>query len=154
MRSAIVFCSLLFLTAAMLFSQDNKSPERTVPKDRSKRGRSETVWSDKSRIGRSGQEQGKDTKEIKPDGPNLEKEGDCAGVWTRAVCVINEPNYQNMLVVPNATSAQDALRRGRQCRNDVYSCSYFLEGARLACAPFILCNALSEKENSPDSHKQ
>src|SRR5437899_642312 len=65
---------------------------------------------------------------------------DCAGQWTRAVCVINDPANNNQMVVPYATNAQDALRRGKLCRSDVSSCSYFEEGARLACAPYVLCN--------------
>lgn len=64
----------------------------------------------------------------------------CAGEFTRAMSAINAPAYQNQMVIRNATSLQDAVRRANRCRNDVVSTSFFVEGARLACAPYLVCD--------------
>ena len=64
----------------------------------------------------------------------------CAGEWTRAVARINAPEYNNQMVVRNAHSSQDAWRRAQKCRPDAQSASYFEEGARLACAPYLVCD--------------
>ena len=64
---------------------------------------------------------------------------ECAGEWTRAVAVINDPAHQNTLVIRNAINLQDAVSRARGCRSDVGTVTYFGEGARLACAPYIAC---------------
>lgn len=70
----------------------------------------------------------------------LKKQDGCPGEFTVCVAAINEPEYQNMMVVHRANEAQDALRRAKQCRSDVtqvtcYSSSVF------ACAPYITCDA-------------
>ncbi len=65
----------------------------------------------------------------------------CAGEWTRAVAYINDPANQNQMVIRNAANLQDAVRRAHICRSDVGNVSYFQEGARLACAPYIACSA-------------
>jgi len=64
----------------------------------------------------------------------------CAGEWTRAVATINDPEHNNTMVIRRAASSQDAVRRARQCRSDVGTVTYFDEGARLACAPYIACD--------------
>jgi hypothetical protein len=64
----------------------------------------------------------------------------CAGEWTRAVAVINAPAHGNTLVIRNAASVQDAVRRANKCRNDVGTVSFFDEGSRLACAPYVVCD--------------
>jgi hypothetical protein len=66
----------------------------------------------------------------------------CAGEWTRAVASINDPAHQNTMVIRSAANLQDAVRRAHVCRSDVGNVSYFEEGARLACAPYIACSAL------------
>jgi hypothetical protein len=45
-----------------------------------------------------------------------------------------------MMIVPNATSPEDALRRAKECRTDVSSCTFYPSPV-LACAPYIVCNA-------------
>jgi hypothetical protein len=137
-----LFVTLFLALGIGGYAQQGNPQESVVPKNRSKVGRSETVWVDKSKIQSfAGDHKAGATPK---DTRGLEIQDDCAGQWTRAVCLINEPNYQNMLVVPNATSGQDAINRGRKCRSDIIQCSYFLEGPRLACAPYILCSALKE----------
>lgn len=140
----VLFASLALTFVIVGYAQQEKAPESVVPKDRSKIGHSETVWVDKAKIQpfTGDRRAGATTKESK----GLVTIEDCTGIWTRAVCQINEPNYQNMLVVPNATSGPDALQRGGKCRSDVVLCSYFNEGPRLACAPYILCSAAASKE--------
>ncbi len=75
--------------------------------------------------------------EVPPTAP-AETTG-CAGEWTRAVATINDPTHNNTMVIRNAFSLDDAVRRAGQCRGDATNVTYFNEGARLACAPYIAC---------------
>ena len=65
----------------------------------------------------------------------------CAGEWTRAVAAINDPGHNNTMVIRNAANLSDAVNRAHKCRADVGNVSFFEEGARLACAPYIACDA-------------
>ena len=63
----------------------------------------------------------------------------CAGEWTNAIAWINEPSFQNMMVIRNATSLQDAVRRAARCRADARNVTFY-SPAVVACAPYIACN--------------
>ncbi len=72
--------------------------------------------------------------------PPPRREDGCAGEWTRAVATINDPEHNNTMVIRRAANVQDAVRRAHQCRSDVGTVTFFDEGARLACAPYIACD--------------
>src|SRR5260370_19228221 len=117
--------SILTFCCSWLSDQDNASKgEKFLSKDRTKPTHSTTVWVPWDKIKKEGNPHG--AKEVKTGDGSLQKgDDDCAGQFTQAICAINQPDYQNMLVVPNATSAQDALNRGRKCRSDISSCTFF-----------------------------
>jgi hypothetical protein len=77
--------------------------------------------------------------QINKDHKDLVHEADCAGEWTRAVAYIYAPAYQNMLVIPSATSLADAVNKTRRCGGDPTHV-WFYSSPVVACAPYIRCN--------------
>jgi hypothetical protein len=80
-----------------------------------------------------------DCKKISKDEKGLERVADCAGEWTTATAYINAPDYQNMLVIPSARSAQDAVNKAFKCGGG-YPVNWYNGSVVLACAPYIRCN--------------
>jgi hypothetical protein len=64
----------------------------------------------------------------------------CAGEYTTCVATINDPANQNIMVIRNATEANDALRRAKVCRSEVTQVTCY-SSAVLACAPYVACTA-------------
>ena len=64
---------------------------------------------------------------------------DCAGEWTHAICWIDNPEYGNMMIIPSATSFQDAQSKAGRCGGAASTVTYY-SYAVLACAPYIRCN--------------
>jgi hypothetical protein len=79
-----------------------------------------------------------DCSKVTQDSPKLTRELDCAGEWTQAVAYINAPEYQNMLVIPSATSLNDATDKARRCGGG-HPVTWY-DNPVLACAPYIRCN--------------
>lgn len=63
----------------------------------------------------------------------------CAGEWTRCIAYINNPQHQNMLVIPSATSLADGVNKAARCGGDPTRVTYWSNPV-LACAPYIRCN--------------
>jgi hypothetical protein len=61
----------------------------------------------------------------------------CAGEFTMATAYINAPAYQNMLIIPSATSLNDAVNKASRCGGGPPV--NFYSNAVLACAPYIRC---------------
>jgi hypothetical protein len=138
---------LLYATAAGavlalgILQADEKMSDPIHPKDPSVAGHSTVIWRNSENTTHNKKLSGETSKVDKSAAKKPDPSADCAGEWTRAVALITEPAYQNMMVIRNASNAQDAWRRANLCRSDVQSATFFDEGARLACAPYIACNA-------------
>jgi hypothetical protein len=77
--------------------------------------------------------------QIEKDNPRLDRTYRCAGEWTQAIAYIYAPQYQNMLVIPSATSLPDAVDKTRRCGGNPQSVTFYSSPV-LACAPYIRCN--------------
>ncbi len=62
----------------------------------------------------------------------------CAGEWTQAIAYINDPQHQNMLVIRNVTSYEQAVDHARRCRPDAGAVTFYSNPV-VACAPYIAC---------------
>ena len=62
----------------------------------------------------------------------------CAGEWTQAVAYIDDPQHQNMLVIRNVTSLEQAVDHARRCRADARNVTFYSNPV-VACAPYIAC---------------
>lgn len=78
------------------------------------------------------------SNEVSREDKDLEKAGECAGEWTRAIATLANAPYQMNIV--NATGWQDMLPRARKCRNDVTGANWYSSPV-LICAPYIRCTA-------------
>lgn len=134
---AIAATSVVFL--GILQAEEIMS-NTLYPKDPSVQGSSTEIWRNPGNTKADEKPSHETTKVEKSAAKKPDAAAQCAGEWTRAVGLINEPAYQNMLVIRNATSPQDAWRRANLCRRDVQQTTFFNEGVRLACAPYIACN--------------
>jgi hypothetical protein len=77
---------------------------------------------------------------VEKGSPNLVREADCdGGEWTQATAYIYAPDFQNMLVIPSATSLADAVDKTRRCGGDPNRV-WFYSSPVLACAPYVRCN--------------
>lgn len=119
---------------------------RIRPKKGVTEGKTETVWASTDQTKSSkGEPTGKLVGEptgklVSEKDANLTKTEGCAGEWTRAVCEISAPAQQNMLVIRDpVNNSTHALQKAKACGYAPSSCSYFVEGYRMACAPYIAC---------------
>lgn len=72
--------------------------------------------------------------------PHRHVQADCGGEFTRAIARIPDSQYNYQMVVRHATNPADAWRRAKKCRADAENVTFFHEGARLACAPYLACD--------------
>ena len=135
----VLACALALMATSSVPADEKMPPEKIVPRDRSKLGKSVTKWEATPKREQQSTSNEK-TSKVTAKSPGLKKRDECAGEWTRAVASINDPEYQNMLVIRNASNLADAIRRAHNCRTDVQDVTYFEEGARLACAPYMACD--------------
>jgi hypothetical protein len=79
-----------------------------------------------------------DCTEVGKDAKGLARDVDCAGEFTRAIAYINAPDNQNMLIIPSASSLNDAVSKALRCGGG-YPVNFYSNPV-LACAPYIRCN--------------